>query len=96
MSEIDNQVNNDDNRRRVMTTMIGADQAAAIAEVSVMPGNFPTTAMPGPRGGGTGGGRGGRRGTNEADEALLAGDVQNLDEAGVQVRSLFLEFLYQL
>lgn len=70
---------------------IDNEQAAAIAQVSVMPENTPTTAAP--RGGGGGGGR---RSTNEADEAVLAGDVQNLDEAGVQVRSLFLEFLYQL
>lgn len=73
---------------------IDNEQAAAIAQVSVMPENAPTTATPGPGGAGRGGG--GRRATNEADEAMLAGDVQNLDEAGVQVRNLFLEFLYQL
>jgi hypothetical protein len=71
--------------------MMDAEQAAAIAEVSVMPENIPTTATPVPGGGG-----GGTRRVNEADEALLAGDVQSLDEAGVQVRSLFLEFLYKL
>jgi len=83
MSEVQN-----DNRPR---PPMDAEQAAAIAQVSVMPENMPTTATA--RGGG---GTGGRRSTNEADEAVLAGDVQSLDEAGVQVRSLFLEFLYEL
>ncbi len=68
------------------------EQAAAIAEVSVMPDNNgpPTTTTT------TATNPGGRRATNELDDAVLQGDVQTLDEAGVQVRSLFLEFLYQL
>lgn len=73
---------------------IDNERAAAIAQVSVMPENTPTTLTPGPASGGGGGG--GRRQANEADEAILAGEVQSLDEAGVQVRSLFLEFLYTL
>ena len=67
------------------------ERAAAIAEVSVMPQNdLPPTAT------GTGATGGGRRATTELDDVVMQGDVQQLDEAGVQVRSLFVEFLYQL
>jgi len=69
------------------------ERAAAIAEVSVLPEITPTT-QGAPAGTGTGRG-GGTRGSSEADEALMAGDVQALDEAGVEVRGLFLEFLYK-
>ena len=73
-----------------------AERAAAIAEVSIMSQNTPFSTAAGSAQVGGGGGGNGPRANNEADEALLAGDVQSLDEAGVQVRSLFLEFLYQL
>lgn len=69
------------------------EQAAAIAEVSVMPENGPPTITTGDVGGAVGGSR---RATTELDDVVMQGDVQQLDEAGVQVRSLFLEFLYQL
>ena len=71
------------------------ERAAAIAEVSVMPENDGPPIV----GGGTAGAGGAgssRRATNELDDVVMQGDVQQLDEAGVQVRSLFLEFLYQL
>ena len=67
------------------------EQAQAIAEVSVRPEDEPTTATAAP--GSQRIGTGGSRRNRVMEEAMLSGDMQNLDEAGVQVQSLFVTFL---
>ena len=74
------------------------EQAQAIAEVSVRPEDEPTmaAAAPGSQRTGMGGTRNTEHGTRRnrvMEEAMLSGDMQNLDEAGVQVQSIFVTFL---
>ena len=63
------------------------ERAQAIAEVSILPSNNGNNVSR--RGGG-------REGNAAMEEALLEGDFGEMDEAGMQVRSLFLDFLYGL
>jgi hypothetical protein len=68
------------------------DRATAVAEVAAMPDVEPTTAASiriAPRGGGT-------RANDAAEEALQAGDLQNIDGPGAEVQAMFIEFLFGL
>ena len=92
-----NNINNESNIQPPQSQQpMDREQAAAIAEVSVMPENVGPPIVGGGTAGAGGAGGSSRRATNELDDVVMQGDVQQLDEAGVQVRSLFLEFLYQL
>jgi len=63
---------------------IDVEQAQAMAEVNVFP-NLPST---------TGTQRENGQINDETDAALMDGDFEILDEAGIQVRNLFLDFMY--
>ena len=69
------------------------DRAAAVAEVAALPDVEPVTTAASiriaPRGGGT-------RANDAADEALQAGDLQNIDGPGAEVQAMFIEFLFGL
>jgi len=69
------------------------EQAAAIAEVANLPDLEPTTQNVRVSAGGGGRG-GGARSSEIADEAIMIGDVQNIDAAGAEVQNYFGEFLY--
>ena len=87
--EVDNVANTNDNAPPRVT--MDVERAQAIAEVSVRPEDEPTTAAAAPGTQRTG--MGGSRRNRVMEEAMLSGDMQNLDEAGVQVQSLFVTFL---
>ncbi len=71
------------------------ERAAAIAEVATNIAIEPTSAaqrttLARERG------RGRHRGAEAADEALQAGDMQNIDGPGSEVQNMFMEFLFGL
>ncbi len=76
------------------------ERAAAIAEVSTNAAIDPTSVAQrnalnreGPGGGGTGGGS---RRNVAVEEAMQAGDMQNIDGPGSEVQNMFIEFLFGL
>lgn len=84
----------DDGSANAATSIDPEEQAAAIAEVANLPDLEPTTQNARVSGGGGRGG--GTRSSEIADEAIMTGDVQNIDAAGAEVQNYFGEFLYGL